>query len=182
MRISHRRRKPEEPKKEFFFNEGIKALQVLVLDATGASLGVMTTGEAIRKAREQEMDLVEINPKTEPPVAKIMNFGQYQYQQEKASRIRKAHQHVSKTKCVRLSLRIGANDMEIRRKQTLNFLNGGDKVKVDVCLRGRENQQSAMAFEMIKKFIQSATADITIKYDQEVERQGSTITATIFKT
>ena len=181
MRISHRRRKPEEPKKQFFFNEGIAAPQVLVLDSTGASLGVMMTGEAIRKAREQEMDLVEINPKSEPPVAKIMNFGQYQYQQEKAARIRKAHQHVSKTKCNRLTLRIGAHDMEIRRKQTLDFLNGGDKVKVDVVLRGRENQQAGMAFEMMKKYMASVAAEVNIKYDQEVERQGSTITATILK-
>jgi translation initiation factor IF-3 len=181
MRISHRRKKPEEPKKIFFFNEGIRAPQVLVLGSNGENIGVMNTGEAIRAAREQELDLVEINPKTDPPVARIMNFGQYQYQQEKASRIRKAHQHVTKTKCIRLSLRIGAHDQEIRRKQILEFLNSGDKVKVDVVLRGREMQQATLAFDLLKKFISTITSEISIKYDQEVERQGNTITATIFK-
>lgn len=181
MRISHRRKKPEEPKKQFFYNEGIHAPTVLVLGADGGNIGVMNTGEAIRLAREQEMDLVEINPKNDPPVAKIMNFGQYQYQQEKAARIRKAHQHVTKTKCIRLSLRIGANDMDIRRKQILEFLNGGDKAKIDVVLRGREMQQAALAFDLLRKFIATITAEISIKYDQEMERQGNTITATIFK-
>ncbi|MDD2758011.1 MAG: translation initiation factor IF-3 [Patescibacteria group bacterium] len=181
MRISRRRHKPEEPKKTFFFNEGIHAPQVLVLNSSGASVGVMNTGEAIRLAREQEMDLVEINPKTEPPVAKIMNFGQYQYQQEKAARIRKAHQHVTKIKNVRMSLRIGANDRDIRKKQALEFLDGGDKVKIDIVLRGREMQQGALAFDAIKKFIAEITETVTIKYDQDVERQGNLITATIFK-
>ncbi len=182
MRISRRRKKPEEPKKIFFFNEGIRAPRVLVLGPEGENIGEMTTGEAIRAAREQELDLVEINPKTDPPVARIMNFGQYQYQQEKASRIRKAHQHVSKTKCIRLSLRIGAHDMEIRRKQIIEFLNSGDKVKVDVVLRGREMQQAALAFELLRKFLGTVTSEITTKFDQEVERQGNTITATIIKT
>ena len=181
MRISHRRRKPEEPKKIFFYNEGIRSPQVLVLDSTGQNLGVMNTGEAIRLAREQEMDLVEINPKNDPPVARIMNFGQYQYQQEKAARLRKAHQHVTKIKNVRLSLRIGSHDLEIRKKQALEFLDGGDKVKIDVILRGREMQQGALGFEMIKKFINDISSTVAVKYDQEVDRQGKVITATIFK-
>jgi len=181
MRISHRRRKPEEPKKIFFYNEGIRSPQVLVLGADNGNLGVMNTGEAIRLAREQELDLVEINPKNEPPVARIMNFGQYQYQQEKAARLRKAHQHVTKIKCVKLSLRIGAHDMDIRKKQTLEFLDSGDKVKIEIILRGREMQQAPLAFDLMKKFIGEITAEKAIKYDQEMERQGNAITTTIFK-
>ncbi len=180
MRISHKRKK-EEPKKIYFFNEGIQAPKVLVLDSENKNVGVMNTGEAIRLAHEQEMDLVEINPKIDPPVCKIMNFGQFRYQQEKEARIRKAHQHVVDTKGVRLSLRIGKHDMDIRKDQTIEFLNDGDKVKVEIMLRGRENQQAAMAFEIVKNFINDVISIVPVRYEQNVERQGNKITAIIVK-
>ncbi|PIT88188.1 MAG: translation initiation factor IF-3 [Candidatus Magasanikbacteria bacterium CG10_big_fil_rev_8_21_14_0_10_36_32] len=181
MRISRRRRPKIEPKKQFVYNEGIKAPVVLVLGSEGEHLGTLNTGEAIRLAREQEMDLVEINPKADPPVAKIMNFGQYQYQQEKADRLKKAHQHVIKTKCVKLSLRIGQHDLEIRKNQALEFLNNGHKVKMEVFLRGREMQQGALAMEMLKKAINEISAIQPIRFEQDPERQGNVVTATFAK-
>jgi translation initiation factor IF-3 len=180
MRISHKKKK-EDPKKIYFFNEGITAPSVLVLGNDGGNIGVMKTGDAIRAARSQELDLVEINPKTDPPVARIMDFGQFKYQQEKEARLRKAHQHVVDTKGVRLSLRIGVNDMNIRREQTWKFLNEGNKVKVEVILRGREMQQGPMVIEMLKKFIGEVSAQVPVRFEQEVERQGNKITAIIAK-
>ncbi len=181
MRISRRRHPKIEPKKSFVYNEGIKAPVVLVLGSEGQNLGVLNTGEAIRLAREQEMDLVEINPKAEPPVAKIMNFGQYQYQQEKADRLKKAHQHVVKTKCVKLSLRIGQHDLDIRKNQALEFLNAGHKVKMEVFLRGREMQQGGLAMEILKKAVGEIAAVQPIRFDQEYERQGNVVTTTFTK-
>jgi len=181
MRISHKKKK-EEPKKIYFFNEGISAPQVLVLDTDDKNLGTMRTGDAIRMAREREMDLVEINPKTTPPVAKIMDFGQFKYAQEKEMRIRKAHQHVVDTKGVRLSLRIGRHDMDIRKEQTFKFLNEGNKVKVEVILRGREMQQGPLVIELLKKFIGEVSAQVPVRFEQEVERQGNKVTAIIAKT
>lgn len=181
MRITHRRKK-EVPKKIYFFNEGITAPQVMVLDATGANLGVKPTAEAVRFARGQGLDLVEINPKTTPPVAKIMNFGQFRYQQEKEARLVKAHQHVVDTKGVRLSLRIGKHDLEIRLNQALTFLNNGDKVRVELIMRGRELQQVPMAFEIVKKFISEVSAALPIRSEQNAERQANKITAIIAKT
>ena len=131
MRISHKKHKPE-PKKIFFHNEGIAAPEVLVLAYDGHNLGVLKTAEAVRLAREAEMDLVLINPKTVPPVAKITDFGQFKYQQEKEDRIRQAHAHVTEVKGIRLSLRIGAHDLEIRKNQAIKFLNEGDKVREDM--------------------------------------------------
>lgn len=182
MRISRKRKKPEIIEKNYFFNEKIIAPEVRVLDNENNNLGVMKTGEAIRTAHEQEMDLVEINPKANPPVCKIMDFGQFQYQQEKAARIKKAHQKETKIKCVRLSIRIGTHDLEIRKRQALEFLNNGDKAKVEVILKGREMQQGALAFELIKKFISDINTQVPVKFDQEVERQGRSVTAIIFKT
>lgn len=181
MRISRRRKKPEEPKKVFFYNESITAPQVLVLGPEGENIGVLNTAEAIRQAREMEMDLVQINPKVDPPVVKIMDFGQYQYQQEKQARLRKAHQHVAKTKCIKISLRIGKHDLDIRHRQTIDFLEDGNKVKIMVVLRGRENQQNALAFDLLDNFIKAIAEKMLIKFDQEKERQGNMVTAIIYK-
>jgi len=180
MRISHRKKK-EEPKKLYYFNEGITVPEVFVLGTEGESLGVQKTGEAIRMARAQELDLVEINPKASPPVARIMDYGQFRYQQEKEMRIRKAHQHVVKTKGVRLSLRIGINDREIRKNQTLKFLDEGQKVKVEVFLRGRENQQWQMAVEQVKAFVSEIGKVVNIRVEQGAEKQGNLVTSIITK-
>jgi translation initiation factor IF-3 len=181
MRISHKRKK-EEPKKNFLFNESISFPNVFTLDSESKALGVMKTADAIRTAREQELDLVVINPKAEPPIAKIMDFGQFRYQQEKEQRIRKAHQHVVDTKCVRMSLRIGKHDLDIRKNQTLKFLNEGDKVKIEIVLRGRENQQAGLAFEILKKFLAEINTEMTTRFEQPTERQGNKIIAIIVKT
>lgn len=180
MRITHRRKK-EEPKKTYLINEAILAPKVLVLDAEGANIGVMSTREAISKARETGMDLVEINPKINPPVAKIMNFGQFRYQLEKEARLAKAHQHIVDLKGVRLSLRIGQHDAEIRKNQAIKFLNQGDKVKIEMILRGRELQQVPMGIELVKKFIADLNAAEPTRFEQQVERQGNKITAIIAK-
>ncbi len=180
MRIS-RRSKKEEPKKIYFYNEGITAPSVLVLDSNGENLGIMNTGEALRLAREQESDLVEINPKAEPPVAKITDFGQFRYNQEKENRLRKAHQHVVEIKGVRLSLRIGRHDLEIRQTQALKFLNNGDKVKIEIILRGREMQHGQLAFEIIKNFVNEINKVEKIRWEQPVERQANKVTAIIAK-
>lgn len=180
MRISHKRKK-EEPKKEYLFNENISFPQVFTLDSNGSSFGILNTADAIRKAREQELDLVVINPKAEPPIAKIMDFGQFRYSQEKEQRIRKAHQHVVDTKVVRMSLRIGKHDIDIRKSQTLKFLNEGDKVKIEIVLRGRENQQGGLAFDQVKNFLAEVNAEVATRFEQQAERQGNKITAIIVK-
>lgn len=181
MRITHRRKK-EEPKKQYLFNESITAPELLVLDKEGANMGVMKTGAALAVAREQELDLVEINPKTTPPVARIIDFGQFRYMQEKEARLQKAHQHVVETKGIRLSLRIGPHDLNIRHIQTLKFLNDGHKVKVEIILRGRENQYGPLAVEVMKKFLEKVSSEIAIRTEQNVERSGNKVTAIIVKT
>jgi len=182
MRISHKKRKPVANEKQYLFNEKITAPEVRVLDSNNTNLGIMKTGEAIRLAYDQEMDLVEINPKAKPPVCKIINYGQFQYQQEKAARLKKAHQKKIKIKCIRLSIRIGAHDLEIRKRQAIEFLNNGDKVKIETILKGREVSQEHLAIENLKKFITDINTEVPVKFDQEIEKQGKSITAIIFKT
>ncbi len=180
MRIS-RVRKKEEPKKIYRYNEAITAPRVLVLDAEGKNVGVMTVNQGITMAREQGMDLVEINPKSDPPVAKIINFGQFRYKLEKEARLQKAHQHVVEVKGIRLSLRIGAHDLEIRKNQAVKFLNDGDKVKIEIILKGREQQQLGIAREIVKTFINDVTSIVPVRLEEEIERHGNKVTALIAK-
>lgn len=178
MRISRKQKKPELTKIAFY-NGGITAPKVLTLGAAGENLGILVTAEAIRQAREQELDLVLINPKSDPPVAKIMDFGQFRYQQEKEERIRRAHQHVVDTKGLRLSLRIGAHDLEIRKNRAVEFLKDGDKVKIEIMMRGRELQQIPLAFEILKKFVATVNEILPVKFDEQPERQGNKVAGTI---
>src|SRR3989339_979704 len=114
MRISRKKRpdKPLIPK--FFVNDRIRAEEVRVLDSEGKNLGVMKTKDAIKEAQAQEKDLVEINPKADPPVARIMNFSQFKYQKEKEARKQKQNSHIAELKGIRLSMRISEHDMDVR--------------------------------------------------------------------
>ena len=141
----------------------------------------MTLAQALGLAREQEMDLVEINPKGVPPVCKIVDFRHFKYQKEKEARKQKANAHESEVKGIRLSIRIGDHDMGVRLTQAEGFLNRGDKVKPVIILKGRENAKSSLAFDMIKKFHTLLAEKMPIRYDQEPTRQANQITAIIAK-
>jgi len=181
MRISRKKRpdKPLIPK--YFTNERIRSEEVRVLDAEGKNLGVMKTKDAILVAKEREQDLVEINPKANPPVAKIMDFSQFKYQKEKEVRKQKLNSHIAELKGIRLSMRISDHDMDVRLQQALKFLNRGDKVRTEVILRGRERGKSAIGFDVTRRFCACVEAEFPIRFEQEVTQQGGKITAIITK-
>jgi len=181
MRIS-RKRRPQKPLIPLFRkNEQIRVPEVRVLGKEGENLGVMPTMKAIDMARGQEMDLVEINPKAEPPVVKIIEFTHFKYQKEKEARKQKSKQHISEIKGIRLSIRIGDHDLEIRKIQAERFLDRGDKVKAEVILRGRENAHPQMAFEVIRRFYENLAESKSIHYEQPIAKQGNKVTAIIVK-
>lgn len=181
MRIS-RKKRPQKPLiPRYDLNHKIRVPEVRVLDEDNSNLGVMNTKEAVAKAQEMEMDLVIINPKADPPVAKIMDFTNFKYQKEKEARKQKKKSHVAEIKGVRLSLRIGKHDLEVRTRQALKFLNRGDKVKVEIILKGRDHAHSSLAFEVIEKFYQGIIEEITVDYEQKPQKQGPKITAILTK-
>lgn len=180
--MQRRYRKPKPKKdivKRFRINERIRVPQVFLIDQDNNKLGIINTQEAIKKAQETELDLVEVSPLSRPPVAKIMDYGQYRYETEKKVRKAKAHQKTSELKAIRLSFRIKGKDLETKQKQALKFLEDGHKVKIDIILRGREKAHKPIAFDNIKKFIESMGENI--KIIQPVTGQGGQITATISK-
>jgi len=181
MRISRKRRKPKLLIPKYRINQKILATEVRVLDIEGTNLGVMPTAEALAKAEEQELDLVEINPKADPPVAKIIDFTRFKYQKEKEVRKQKIKSHVAELKGIRLSVRIGEGEMKTRQAQAEKFLNRGDKAKIEIILRGRERGKVSIAYEVIKKFITQIEENIPLRYDQEATMQGNKVTAIVVK-
>lgn len=103
-------------------------------------------------ADEHELDLVEIAPVANPPVCKIMDYGKYLYQLEKRERKQRASQKKVDIKGIRISLKMGEHDLEVRRNQTNKFLEAGHKVKVEMILRGREKAHQPQAYDRIQQF------------------------------
>lgn len=109
-----------------------------MIDQEGKNLGVLATEEALRLAREAGMDLIEISPAANPPVAKIMDRGKYFYEQEKKRRQAAKKQKDVEIKSVRIGIGTSLHDLELKAKQADEFLKDGNKIKVDLALRGRE--------------------------------------------
>jgi len=177
MRIKFHR---TEAKETIFFksNSQIKAPEVFLIDETGESIGVMDTAEAIARAKELDLDLVEVNPKGTPPVAKIVDLGQLKYEREKKSHKQKMQQKKVEVKAVRLSFRISEHDTELRLNQSIKFLSKGDKLKVELLLKGREKQYPQKAAENMNEFLNKlkAVPDFNIELEQPLTKQGGRFT------
>lgn len=180
MRIHrHRHQKPKLNIPTFRVNEQIDNPEVRVIGDEGEQLGVIPTAKAIELARSKELDLVEVSPKAEPPVCKILDFGHFKYQKEKEVRKQKAQSHEVEIKGIRLSLRIGEHDLDIRRQQAVKFFERGDKVKAELRLRGRERAHVDMAKGVVTKFVELLKKDYPIRVEQPIQVMGGTITMVI---
>ncbi len=180
MRIHrHRQRKPKFDVPIYRFNEQIDVPEVRVVGADNEPLGVLATEKAIALAQSLELDLVEVSPKAEPPVCKILDYGHFKYQKEKEARKQKAQSHEVEVKGVRLSLRIGEGDLETRHQQGKKFLERGDKVKAEIRLRGREKAHQAVAREVMAKFLAMIQEDFPIRIEQPITYTNGILTMII---
>jgi translation initiation factor IF-3 len=118
-------------------NHQITAPELRVVDEEGALIGVMTKSEALREAEARESDLIEISPNAVPPVAKIMDFGKYQYLQNKKEKQAKGKSSVTETKSLQVKIGTGSHDVELKAKKASEFLKEGHRVKIDLFLPGR---------------------------------------------
>lgn len=162
-------------------NENIRAPELRVIVDGEGHLGTMPRDEALAMARERELDLVVIQPKTEPPIAKIIDFGKFKYEKDKQTRQQKAKQKTVEVKGVRLSVRIGTHDLSVRKEQAKKHLEKGDKIKVEIILRGRERRHGDLARQVIENFVASLNEDIPVKTEQPATRQGGQLTCIIAK-
>jgi translation initiation factor IF-3 len=127
-------RAPEIDRQQTRVNEQIRITPILVIGEEGQKLGVMATLAALTRARELELDLVEVSPTAKPPVCRIMDYGKYKYEKGKKQR----HAPQAKLKEIRLRPKTGDHDIEFKVKQAKGFLEHKDKVQVTVVFRGRE--------------------------------------------
>ena len=129
-------------------NHHIRAKEVRVVGPEGENLGVLPLSDALARAQEAGLDLIEISPNANPPVAKIMEYGKFQYEQEKKRREVKAKSHTTETKSVQVKIGTGENDLNLKAKKTAEWLRQGHRVKIDLFLWGRYKY---MEFEFLKE-------------------------------
>lgn len=134
-------------------NERIRSLRVLVISDDGGKIGVMMTKDAIALAREKSLDLVEVAPLGDPPVARIMDFGKYLYTQQKRSRDARKKQASQNLKEIKLRIKTDKHDLETKVKKAKEFLEKGDRVKIHVMYRGREMAHPELGRVMLERVI-----------------------------
>jgi translation initiation factor IF-3 len=119
-------------------NGAIRALQVRCIDPDGEQLGVLDTRDAISKAEDFGLDLVEVQPNVDPPVCKILDYGKYKYEAQKRANEARKKQKIIEVKEIKLRPNIDEHDYQVKMRNVVKFLSGGDKVKVTLRFRGRE--------------------------------------------
>ena len=140
-------------------NHRIRVPEVRVIDADGSMLGVLQTHEALRKAQEQNLDLVEVNPKSDPPVCKILDFGKYKYEEKKKAGEAKRKQTVVDIKEIKLRPKTDDHDLDFKVRAARRFLEAGHKVKFTVRFRGREITHPEKAQEQLT-YVTQQTEDL----------------------
>ncbi|MFV2067494.1 MAG: translation initiation factor IF-3 [Pirellulales bacterium] len=152
-------------------NEQIRAAKVRAIAADGEQLGVIDTSDAMLKAKEANLDLVEVASQEDPPVCRIMDYGKFKYQQKK--RQHKGHTHHSKNKEIRLRPKIGQHDFDFKVNRARGFLEQKDKVIFSVVFRGRENAHVEEGFKLVKNVVEQL--DDIAKVEQNASMQGRRI-------
>lgn len=140
--------------KEVEINDKICDAQVRVIDENGEQLGIMSAAMANKIADERNYDLVKISPNAVPPVCKIMDYGKFKFDAAKREKDARKTQKTVDIKEVWLSMTIDTHDLETKAKQAIKFLKGGDRVKVSIRMRGRQQAHSDIGVEVMKEFFE----------------------------
>ncbi|MEI8360599.1 MAG: translation initiation factor IF-3 [bacterium] len=175
MKRTWRRPQKKEEGKFFRSNLQIKAAELFLIDENDAPVGNVSVEIALKLAADAGLDLVEVNPTAIPPVCKILDFGQFKYEKEKEAHKKKVQQKKVDIKGIRLTVRISDNDFKFKLEQAKGFLLRGDKLKLELILRGRERQHPEVAIDNVKKFVNELekTEGLTVVKEQDLTRKGS---------
>ena len=179
MSLGRPRFDPRQNQRQFQIrvNHRIRVPEVRVIAADGSMLGVLGTQEAMRMAQEQGLDLVEVNPKADPPVCKILDFGKYKYEEKKKAGEAKRKQTVVEIKEIKLRPKTDDHDLAFKVKAARRFLEAGHKVKFTVRFRGREITHPEKAREQLD-FVITETEDIA-NLEARAAMEARTMTALV---
>lgn len=159
-------------------NNAIRAKELRVIGAKGENLGVITLEAALAEAEKVNLDLIEISPNANPPVAKIMDFGQYRYETKRKASEVKAKSHVTETKNVQVKIGTGEHDQILKAKKAAEWLNDGHRVKVDLFLSGRyKYMEEAFLKDRLQRFLKIIPADY--KLADDIKRSPKGLSTTI---
>lgn len=156
-------------------NERIRAREVRLIDQNGENYGIIETSKALKMAYDADLDLVLISPNQEPPVAKILNYGKYKYEQEKKAKEAKKKQHTVEVKEIKIRYKIDTHDYQVRIKSIQKFISQGNKVKIVIMLRGREMQHSNLAFDLASRFMEDLK-DSPLVFEKKPQLEGRNVT------
>ena len=173
------RYKKKPIRKRIYTNYAIRAKEVRVVGEDGKQLGIMPLEKAIQIAKEQNLDLIQVTEKVDPPVCRIGDYGKFLYRLKKKEKTGK--QKGGETKGIRLSFKISEHDLEIRAKQAAKFIGKGDRIMVEMRLRGREKALQEFAKEKIEKFLEILDSLSPIKIERELKKQPRGLTVIVSK-
>jgi translation initiation factor IF-3 len=151
-------------------NEEIRAANVRLIEQTGQNVGVVATSDALARATEAGLDLVEISPDADPPVAKILDYGKYKYQEQKKAAEARKRQKVVEIKEIKMRPSIDDHDYDVKMRSIRRFFDEGDKVKVTLRFRGRELSHQELGWQVLQR-VKSDTEPIA-KVESEPRMEG----------
>lgn len=166
-------RRPEPKRDLLLLNERIRDREVRLIGEDGAQLGIVPTRDALTAAREKGLDLFLVQPDASPPVARIMDYGRFKFEQEKRARETKKKHHIVDVKELKMRYKIEEHDYQVKFRSAAKFLNDGDKIKVLIMLRGRETQHSNLAMDLMHRF--AADLQGLGIVDREPRMEGRTV-------
>ena len=158
---------------ELMINEQIRDREIRLIGEDGEQLGIMSARDAMKLAREANLDLVKIAPTAKPPVCKIIDYGKYRYEQARREKEARKKQKTIEVKEIRLSPNIDTNDLNTKVNQARKFVSGGNKVKVAVRFRGRELAHTAVGKTILEDFAQKLS-DIGV-IDKPAKLEGKSM-------
>ena len=158
-------------------NQSIRAKELRVIGSEGENHGVIPYAEAQKLADEVDLDLIEISPKAKPPVAKIMDYGKYQYELKKKAKEVKAKSHVTETKTVQVKIGTGEHDLNLKAKRVAGWLEEGHRVKIDLFLWGRyKYMDKEFLKERLERFLKIIPAEYKIADEIKKSPKGFSTT------
>jgi translation initiation factor IF-3 len=152
------------------YNEFIVSPKVRVIDENGENLGVMLTAEAIEQAAEIGLDLVEVSPNADPPVAKFLDVGKYKYEVQKKANLARKSQRTQEIKEIKMRPNIDDHDYDVKMKKVFAFIGEGDKVKITLRFRGRELAHGELGMKLLQRVQEDVNE--TAKVEQHPRMEG----------
>jgi translation initiation factor IF-3 len=158
-------------------NHAIRASELRVVGPEGENLGLLTIADALKAAEGYNLDLIEISPNANPPVAKIMDYGKFRYESGRKASEMKAKSHVTETKSVQVKIGTGDNDQQLKARRTAEWLEEGHRVKVDLFLWGRyKYMEESFLKERLDRFLKIIPTEYKIADEIKRSPKGFTIT------